>query len=351
VPQDVKVIGCQFHDNRWSGMYFAVARGVVANNTFDANQEAHIFCATLPPNILTQDVTISGNNFFNITKHHISSHAIEIGGKRIAIVGNTIRYCDHGGIALTDSQNISVVGNVIGNFDRLQAGNSGIDIITTETAPNQPKYIDIRSNRFYDDQPTVTGYAAVSIGNAGSAVTDVVIEGNNCGDVAWRVGKAINIQSGKWGARCIRRGNNGTNDVWPYKAEFNAPGSTGTFSRTGVGFRPQRLEFTAITPSASAMPPCTTPSACGLNSTWRAALSRFFDPPSSTPRAATPPPAPTSSSLRTGSSKLTRHTTPMASPLPAWTTALAWCACATKARPPCTRSSASAPPSPRPTPC
>jgi len=245
---DVKVANCEFYDNRWHGLQANFIGGLVEGNTFRNNQEAHIFSSYLLPNIVSENIVINGNIFDNVSKRDISSHAIEAGARRLVISNNVIQNCDHGGIALTDVKNAVITGNVISEVNRLNIDSSCIDIITQGSEGNQPNDITITGNRLRAGSTTPT--SAISVGGPGAAVTILTIASNNLNaQGTYSSGRAIRIQAGKATTPVIR-------DNWGYAldpvvGEFQANLATGNQSITGVGFRPRRLELTAVLPSDS----------------------------------------------------------------------------------------------------
>lgn len=248
IPEDVKVVGCEFFNNRWSGLHFSVRRGVVKGCTFRLNKESHIFGSRLLPNSDMTDVVIEGNTFDDVTKKDISAHAIEVGGHFLVIKGNVIRNCDHGGIALTDTQNVVIEGNIITDVNRLAISAGCIDIITTGSVSNQPTNITISNNRLRAG--STSPIAAINVGGTGAAVTILSILGNNLNaQGTYSSGKAINIASGKATTPVIR-------DNWgfaldPIASEFQANSATGTQAVTGLGFKPRLIEFMAVLPSST----------------------------------------------------------------------------------------------------
>lgn len=258
-PQDVLVEGCTFRDNRWSAMHLCARRARVLGNTFVNNKEAHIFAPRLLPNLVCEDVVIDGNVFDTVTKHDISSHAIETGAYRLAITNNVIRNCDHGGIALTDTRHTLVEGNQISNFNKLKFSvpglqTSGVDIISTAAAPNQPNNIVIRNNMIFDDQGAPTGHAAVSVAGSGSIPVEISIQDNQCNFNPWGAGKAINIQSSFGATETItQRNNRGALDADPRVGSFQAPAAPGNYAVSGAGFRPRMVRITATYLNGSVM--------------------------------------------------------------------------------------------------
>lgn len=268
------VSGCSFANNYWHGTHFNVRGGSLVGNNFYNNKEAHIYTSRLlASNIDSTDIVIAGNVLDTVTKHDISSHGIETGAWRVLIANNTIRTCDHGGIALTDVQDAVVSGNVISNFNILTAANSsGVDVITTLASPNHARNIVIKGNRIFDDQATPTGYAAIAVSGSGATPTAIQIVNNNCAGTVWQGpgNKAIAIASGKWGDNCARRGNIGSPDLDPVVGEFQAPASTGNYSVTGVGFKPRRIEIHAVLSSTTNLQTSNSVAVVGSNAVCHA---------------------------------------------------------------------------------
>lgn len=214
-PEDVVFSANEVHDNRWSGLHLSVSRGVVSGNAFYNNQEAHLFGSWLESaGILMNDVAITGNSFRRVRRHDISSHAIEVGGRRLTITGNTIYDCDHGGIALTDPQYSTVSGNTIGNFNNLaHTLGGGVDLICSAAGPDAATGVTITGNTIFDDRATVLGRAGVYVHNAGGdAPTGLTIE-NNPMRAAWTSGKGVLVGAGMLGAGFTCRDNPGNDDT------------------------------------------------------------------------------------------------------------------------------------------
>lgn len=251
--RDVIVEGNIFRDNYWHGMHLSAIGATVRGNLFRNNKEAHIFAAK-GPSLSCDDVTISGNTFDTVRRVDISAHAIECGATRVTITGNTIRNCDHGGIALLDVAHAVVSGNVISNFNQwtgtpVNAG--GVDILSTPG--NQPKNITVSGNTIFDDRSPVTGYAAVIVGGSGLIPVSLLIEGNNASFNSWASGKAIYVQENFSSSNSVIRNNFGGADLDIKRGSLQGPATTGTIHVSGVGFRPRSVELMAVLPSAATL--------------------------------------------------------------------------------------------------
>lgn len=250
-PSDFKIVGCEFFSNRWHGLHLSVQRGVVSGCTFRLNQEAHIFSSRLLPNVLAEEIAIVGNVFDDVTKHDISSSAIEVEIRNGLIANNIIRNCDHAGMSLTRCQNMTVTGNTISNVNRLGITAGGIDLICNGTGADKLKNVTITSNRIYDDQATVTTRHAVRAAGTGDNAENCLIENNDFSGTVFTSGSALDMV-GK-GAAIIRRNNLGSTDDFPVPkiVQFQPGTVAGNLAITGVGFKPSRLEFVAVVASST----------------------------------------------------------------------------------------------------
>lgn len=246
---DIRVENNYFHTNEWSAMYGSGLKRLVfqGNNLFN-NKESGIFI-----NSTASDVVLLGNTVVNQTKKNISASGFELGCSNTTIVGNTINTTGNDSISLTDTQGITVSGNTLlaPRSDLSFTTGSGISIITTAAAPNQPKYITITGNLIVDG--TNNAYAGVTVGNSGSAVEFVSVMDNNMSGTTWSSGKAINLATGKWASSCTRKNNAGSNDNTCAIGQFQSPAATGSQVITGVGFRPSNIELSAAEASTTTL--------------------------------------------------------------------------------------------------
>lgn len=248
-PTDYRIVGCDFFDNRWTGLHIGVRRGTVTGCNFYNNQENHIFGSYLLPNSISEDIVIDGNTFDTVRKRDISSHAIEIEAHRLVISNNVIRNCDHGGIALTNARDAVISNNVIGNLTQLSGvGWGGIDFICSGVGAEKLRNITVTGNRVYDDQGVVTTRHAVRFIGAGDNAENVTIADNDFSGVAYLSGV---FDLGARGAGSFRRNNLGatsTNPA-PRSGAFQPGTSTGALTISGLGFRPRAIQFAAVNTS------------------------------------------------------------------------------------------------------
>lgn len=250
-PIDVVVTSSIFHDNRWHGLHFSVANGIVNGCVFKNNQEAHIFGSRLAGVSDMRNITINSNTFETVTQRDISGSAIEVGGYEITITNNTIVDCSHNGIALTDVQRGTIVGNTIGNFNKaITPQGCGIVVLTTGSSGNQARNIVISDNLIYDTQGSPTGYAAIGLSGSGAAATGLSITDNNIAGT-WSSGVALFRSSGKWGNNCYSSNNAGHVDWAPVAITWQPGTGTGSASFTTLGFRPRRVTVKALVPSTT----------------------------------------------------------------------------------------------------
>jgi len=243
-PTNVRVVNNHFHDNFWSGMQANLDGGLISQNTFENNKEAHIFSSNdlVSSNYTSRNTVISNNIFKTVTINDISSHGIEGTWYNSVISDNYISDCDHGGIALNGCQNMVVKGNVIGNFNKGTTSWGGISISNNFSSPNNSKKISIYGNTFFDNQsPQTASYGVRSVGS-GDPMEYVEIYDNDFEDITF-VTALWGIQNSNWDfATCRRRNNKGSDDVGPYYGVLNIT-TTGALSATGFPFPPKRLEM------------------------------------------------------------------------------------------------------------
>lgn len=228
-----------FTNNNWAGCYFVAYGGIISNSTFINNSEAGIF--TWGSDLQFIDNYISGT-----TRSNISSSGIECGGVNVLMQGNQIKNCQSSGISLTDTQNVIVSNNMIngnGQDPVYFPTAAGISVITTETTEGkQPNNISIHDNRVMDTQTVKTQSYGIGVGGTGLAAKNISIYDNNLRDFKTA---ALDIDGAKWGTNSYTENNLGHSSVLPRIGEFLAPSTNGSFSITGIGFRPRRLEFRA----------------------------------------------------------------------------------------------------------
>jgi parallel beta-helix repeat protein len=251
VTRDVAITDCFIHDNNWHAIQFSVTCGVIAGCSFRDNKESHIFCSRLLPNSDATDILIANNTFDGVTKKDISAHAIETGAVKTIITGNTIRDSDHGGIALTDVQDAVISDNVIVNSTLISASGWGaIDFICDSSGTSRVRNVSIRGNRVYDDQGSPTTRHAVRFQGGGDAALNCSIVNNDFAGTTFSSGI---FDLGTKGATTVRKGNLGSVDNYPIPAlgEFQTPAATGSYSVTGLTFKPVRIEFLATIATGS----------------------------------------------------------------------------------------------------
>lgn len=252
VTRDVAITDCFIHDNNWHAVQFSVTCGVIAGCSFRDNKESHIFSSRLLPNIDASEIVIVNNTFTGVTKKDISAHAIESGAVKTVITGNTIKNSDHGGIALTDVQDAVISDNVIVNSTLLGGSGWGaIDFICDGSGTSRVRNVSIRGNRVYDDQTVPTTRHAVRFQGGGDAALNCSIINNDFAGTTFSTGI---FDLGTKGTTTVRKGNLGSVDNYPIPVvgEFQTPASTGSYSVTGLAFRPVRLEMLATVATASA---------------------------------------------------------------------------------------------------
>lgn len=247
---DGLVQGCSFSSLEWAGIYGSANRLKIIGNDFNGVKEAAIFTGA------NTEIVIKGNTIDGVTKKYISGSGIETGGSYVNISGNVIKNVANCNIALTDTQQVTISGNTLSECRQDSTSfpqGSGIGVVTTQTAPNQPAYINVSGNTFtsFGSNP----YSFFTIGGAGDAGIDILVEGNDAGGNTFSSGKAFKVE-GKWGGNCIHRNNIGAADSDPVVGTFQTNGSTGSQSITGIGFKPRRLELLATTNTATAIQQC-----------------------------------------------------------------------------------------------
>jgi parallel beta-helix repeat protein len=249
-PYDVRVENNYFRGNNWSAAYFMPTRGSFTNNNCVDNGESAIFC-----NNTGAYLRFENNNITGTTRSNISGSGIECGASGTVIIGNTIDSCAAEGIALTDTQNVTIANNLIFNNGQDTAYYPfpvGIGIIGTESAPNQPDHIQIHGNRIGDRQGTKTQYAAIGFGGAGAACTNVAIYNNDFNEQ--KTATYYNRTAARFGAGCYTLNNydKDGNLQPPYAyVQFQLNASAGVQSITGVGFRPRAIRITAVLASTT----------------------------------------------------------------------------------------------------
>ncbi len=203
---DVLVQGCDIHDTEWAGIYASADRCRIIGNDITSVKEAGIFSG------FYVGLIIKGNNIDGVTKKNISASGIETGAAYVEIEGNVIKNVANCCIALTDTQNVNIVGNSLDECRQDSVSypqGSMIGIVTQSASPNQPRWITVVGNTAISvgSQP----YSFLTIGGSGSAAIEVLVEGNNCGGITFSSGKAFQV-TGKWGSNCEHRNNLGADD-------------------------------------------------------------------------------------------------------------------------------------------
>lgn len=250
-PFDIVVEDNYFLNNNWSCAYFMPTRGSFSRNRCFGNGESGVFS-----NGNGSNIKYIGNHIEGQKRSNISASGIETSAKNIIIADNHIIACDSDGVSLTDVQNAIVHDNVIfhnGQDAAYFTTASGIAVITTSSAPNQPDHINIHDNRIGDRQGVKTQVSGIAVGGGGAAVERVMITKN---DLTEQKTNSILIAAGKWGGNSFVSDNiskDGSMDR-PFKiARFQIGATTGIQTITGVGFRPRAVEiFSVITSGTQA---------------------------------------------------------------------------------------------------
>lgn len=236
--------GLYIHDCYEAGFNASGNKVKIVNCVIRDVKEAGIFVS----NAVT-DILIQGNTIQGVTRTNISSSGLEIGAGNVRIIGNLITDTESDNISLTDAQGIIIEGNILAR-PRLDAGYfsqaNNISVITTQSAPNQPMWINIENNIANVGSP----YSFVAVGNSGSAIQHVTINGNNVAGVTFSSGKAFNFETGKTTIDVIVRNNVG-GGFDPSVVEILTKSSTGDQVITGVGFRPSRVDIHVIKDSTT----------------------------------------------------------------------------------------------------
>lgn len=248
----VNVLGGDIYGNHWHGIHAAGKRVNIGGGiSFRDNGEAHIYAPRTMPDTITSQLQISNFIMDGVRRKDISAHGIETTARNITISNGQITDCDHGGIALQNAQNANVSGVTIWNVNKINGSWGAVDIITDNTAPNQPQNITITGCRAYDDQATPTTQAAVRMQNAGASITGLQMVGNNFGGT-FKGGGAAFQPNAKLGAGCKIKGNIGIADN-PAGVVFGrfSVSAIGAVSVTGIGFKPVRVKIRALMPGSS----------------------------------------------------------------------------------------------------
>jgi hypothetical protein len=202
------------HDGEWAGIYVT---GVVGHLNSDIKiypqiynvKEAGIFGGYF------NGLQIIAPQIDTVVKKNISGSGIELGGIDFSILGGYITNTDASGIALTDCQGGNIGGGLLTRNVRRDSASfatgSHISIITTETLPDQPRWLTVEGHTAIDTSSPA--YAAVEIGNSGDAILNTVIQNNNYSGTVFTSGDPIHIATGKWGAGCYRKNNAGSWDA------------------------------------------------------------------------------------------------------------------------------------------
>lgn len=161
--EDVSVKGYTAKDCHWHGLHFSVKSGSLFDIRARNVKEAGIFASRLLPNIDMSAVSMSHIDVKGVRKKHTSAHGMELGGIKYTLSQFHIEDCDHGGLALTDPQDVSVSNGAIGNVTKVAGAIAGgIDMNFMASGATRGRNVRIGSGvRVYDDQATPTTRHAV----------------------------------------------------------------------------------------------------------------------------------------------------------------------------------------------
>ena len=254
-PQDIQIIGNNFHDNYWSGIQLNGVGCVVEGNVFRNEYETHIYSPHDAENsvFVARNHVIANNLFDGVVLSVISGNGIETCAHDGVISGNTILNCDEAGIQVFGSQNLVISNNTIGRCGKLTSATArtGILLISNDGALGTPgtsasfrdrcENVQILNNRFYDNQGSPTtkyGVLATSAYNT-KAAAYCVISGNDFSNLSWASsGSALSLPAADWdAASCTVGGNQGAASRTWTPVVTSGTGTITTYSTSNAYFQ------------------------------------------------------------------------------------------------------------------
>lgn len=184
-PTDIIIERNYIHDTEWHGCHFSVDKGSFSNNVLRRVKEAGMYLPKGGGQVSNQ-IIISGNLIDTVARHDISGHGIESEAVNCLITGNIMRNLAHGGIALTDVQNVTVSNNII--MDCCQYGVTGwgaIDFVCNATGSAAVKNIEVIGNRVVDTQSPQLTRHAVRLMGVGTPPVNMTIRHNHFADITF----------------------------------------------------------------------------------------------------------------------------------------------------------------------
>lgn len=193
--KNIRIDGNYIHDCEWAGVYANGEGFSLSGNRIIECKEAAVF-GHLDTSI------IANNSIYKISRKYISGSGIEVGGYGITIASNVISAVAASCVALTDVHDSQVSGNTLMSPRQEPAyypRGSGVSIVTTKPAPDQPAWIGILNNTFTGFSPP---YALCDIGGTGAPVDYITVQNNPCPGITFASGVAVMVQAGKLGTGC-----------------------------------------------------------------------------------------------------------------------------------------------------
>jgi len=215
IPEDISVSGYTAKDCHWHGLHFSVKSGSLFDIRIRNVKESGIFSSRLLPNIEAANISMSHIDIKGVRKKDISAHGMELGGVKYSLDHFDIADCDHGGVALSDPQDVTVSNGRVGNLCKFAPGTiaGGIDMNFLAAGALRGRNVRIGSGvHVYDDQavPT-TRHAVWTWGQNGPAPVGVVVKDNHFAGPFTFQPWALNAYS----AAIRRKDNTGTtNENW-----------------------------------------------------------------------------------------------------------------------------------------
>lgn len=274
---DLTVTNNHIHDGQGGGIWMPVIntlsadpnplRGICSNNTVVSVGEVGIVLGPI-------DCTCEGNIIQNVSLVDVSGHGIEAHGDNIVINGNDIQLCAATCISFSNPTNATITNNVLDLPSQAYTGvpphdvrNPALSILAqlnSSSGEGAPPFENI----------TITGNTMSS--GDGKGLCPIKFDNGNG---ATYVFKSVQCYNNNFGQALSTRWGGypdlvqfdpsfaavaGDQFVWghsmqiPYVLDFSInSGASGTVTKTGVPFRPTRVEFNAVANSTTAVQ-CST---------------------------------------------------------------------------------------------
>lgn len=201
---EILVEGNNIHDNEWAAIYATGIGLQIVNNRMTRCKEAGVFGNA-------QSSLVANNKISDIQSKYISGSGIELGATYVTIIGNLINNTADSSISLTDSQCVTVAGNVFANPRRQSSPftrASGVRLLSEGAQGAQVMWVNVSGNILTGFSPAP--FAFCTIEGAGAAAAYVMVQGNNAAGITFATLPAgftqvgiSRYQNGKLGAGCV----------------------------------------------------------------------------------------------------------------------------------------------------